>query len=41
MVPIYKTVGVGEKERQILDIDKMKKADVHTKVYEKVVINWI
>ncbi|XP_021959881.1 uncharacterized protein LOC110855803 [Folsomia candida] len=41
MVPIFKTVGVGEKKQQVLDTDKMKKEGVQKKVYEKLVINWI
>ncbi|OXA59850.1 uncharacterized protein LOC110843624 [Folsomia candida] len=41
MVPIYKTVGVGEKARQVLDVDKMKKVGVQKKVYDKIVICWI
>ncbi|OXA52227.1 uncharacterized protein LOC110852807 [Folsomia candida] len=41
MVPIYKTEMVGKKERQVLDVDKMKKVGVQKKVYGKVVITWI
>lgn len=41
MVPIYKTVMVGKKERQVLDFDQMKKMGIQKKVCEKVVINWI
>ncbi|OXA41733.1 uncharacterized protein LOC110859728 [Folsomia candida] len=41
MVPIFKTVGAGEKKRQVLDTNKMKKEGVQKKVYEKLVTNWI
>ncbi|OXA61249.1 Thrombospondin type-1 domain-containing protein 4 [Folsomia candida] len=34
MVPIFKTVGAGEKKRQVLDTDKMKKEGVEKKAFD-------
>lgn len=41
MVPIYKTVKVGENEQQVLHVEKMEKVGAQMKVYDKVIIYWI